>query len=190
MTPKDKDKVYQIVKKACYHPNNHFGSGIWEFHILNVIKHAKNLARRSGANSEIVELAALLHDYAGIKNYQHYAQHHIQGAKEAKRILKKLGYSEETISEVQDCILNHRGSKPGTITTKETRCLVDADGMAHFDSIASLLSYQYANQHVDIQQGINWLMAKLSRTWKKLSPSARKLVKNRYNACKLLFPLK
>jgi len=47
------------------------------------------LTSKTGADEEIVEIAALLHDIASIK-YNDVENHHISGAKEAERILKKL----------------------------------------------------------------------------------------------------
>ena len=42
------------------------------------------LAKNFDADVEVVELAALLHDYAGIKNSIYSEEHHIYGAKFAE----------------------------------------------------------------------------------------------------------
>ena len=62
-------EVQRIVEKACSRDTNVFGYGIWVHHILHVVKIGKKLAERFGADPEIVEIAALLHDYAGIKDH-------------------------------------------------------------------------------------------------------------------------
>ena len=49
----------------------------------------KKLAEQFGADSKIVEIAALLHDYAGIKDHSLHKDHHIHGAIEAEKILKE-----------------------------------------------------------------------------------------------------
>lgn len=66
-----------------------FLDDIWFYHILPTVRCAKMLTSKTGADEEIVEIAALLHDIASIK-YNDVENHHISGAKEAERILKKL----------------------------------------------------------------------------------------------------
>ena len=75
-----------IVEAACRSSANKFGYGIWSHHIVSVVKYAKQLALLLGADEEVVELAALLHDYAGIKDSALAEEHHIHGAAEAERI--------------------------------------------------------------------------------------------------------
>lgn len=50
---------------------------------VSVVKYSKVLAKTLGANEELVEIAALLHDYASVKDKNMYAKHHIYGAIEA-----------------------------------------------------------------------------------------------------------
>jgi len=54
------------------------------------VKWAKTLARKLNADEEIVEIAALLHDYASIVNINNYSDHHIRGAELAEEILKNM----------------------------------------------------------------------------------------------------
>ena len=109
---------------------------------LNVVKYAKLMAKKRGADEEIVEIAALLHDYASIKDYKLYKHHHIHGAEEAEKILKTVNYPMEKIEQVKQCIMSHRGSKMVKKPTKESICLTDA--MAHFDSISSLFRLAFS----------------------------------------------
>ena len=90
-----KNKIEQIVEQACAANTNIFGYDIWTHHILQVVQNAKQLAARFGADPEIVELAALLHDYASIKDKALYEDHHIQGPIEAEKLLKRFGYPKE-----------------------------------------------------------------------------------------------
>lgn len=179
-------KIAAIVEEACRKDTNRFGYGAWKHHILVVAKYAKLLAGKIGADGEIVEIAALLHDYAGIKDYSLYEDHHIHGAREAENILKQFDYPEERTELVKSAILNHRGSKPGQKITKEALCLADADSMAHFDSITSLLYLAFFSHKMGIDEANSWLLEKLERSWNKMSPQAKEIIVEKYNASRLL----
>lgn len=56
--------VRSIVEEACKKETNKYGYGIWSHHIVLVVKYGKLLAQKLEADPEIVEIAALLHDYA------------------------------------------------------------------------------------------------------------------------------
>ena len=79
-----KNRIGEIVEQACAADTNIFGYDIWTHHILPVIQNAKQLAPRFDADPEIVEFAALLHDYASIKDKAFYQDHHIHGPIEAE----------------------------------------------------------------------------------------------------------
>mgnify|MGYP000426415147 FL=1 len=80
------------------------------YHIESVAKNAEILAKKYGADIEIVIIAAWLHDIASVTDYNLYAEHHIYGTQIAEEILKRFDYEEDRIQKVQKCILNHRGS--------------------------------------------------------------------------------
>lgn len=179
-------KIAKIAETACKQKTNYFGCGVWKHHILPVVKYSKLMAKKLKADEEIVEIAALLHDYASVKNYKLYEEHHIHGAELAEQILKKFNYPQNKIEQVQHCILSHRGSKALEKITKEALCVADADAMAHFDSISSLFYLAFFSHKMNIDEANDWLMQKLERSWKKLSPQAKKIIKNKYEASKLL----
>jgi len=163
-------KVEGIVRNACASKANHFGYGIWTHHILQVVRIGKSLAKKFNADEEIVELAALLHDYAGIKDYSLHKNHHIHGAEESEKILTALNYPSDKMGKVKGCILNHRGSVPGKINSPEARCLTNADAIAHITNASSLLYMVYVEWGFDIDEGRNWVRKKLLRTWEKIDP--------------------
>jgi uncharacterized protein len=175
-------EVEQIVEKACSRDTNVFGYGIWIHHILHVVKIGKKLAEQFGADPEIVEIAALLHDYAGIKDHSLHKEHHIHGAIEAEKILKDLNYPEQKIECVKHCIENHRGSIPGKRATPEAECLANADAIAHIEKVPSLFYLAYARFDMGIDDGTDWIRKKLNRTWKKINPEIRYLVEEKYNS--------
>jgi putative nucleotidyltransferase with HDIG domain len=133
------DSIEKLVKDACFNKTNIFGPGIWTHHIIFVVKYSKMLAEKLGAEQEIVELAALLHDYAGIKDSSKSEEHHIWGAKEAESILRSFNYPEVKIEKVKQCILSHRGSVVVQKNSVEEICVASADAMSHIDQVVSLL---------------------------------------------------
>lgn len=175
-------EVQQIVEKACSRDTNVFGYGIWTHHILQVVKIGKKLAEQFSADPEIVEIAALLHDYAGIKDHSLHKDHHIHGAIEAEKILKELNYPEQKIEAVKHCIENHRGSVPGKRGTPEAECLASADAIAHIENVPSLFYLAYAKFDMEIDEGEDWIRKKLNRTYKKINPEFRHLVEEKYNS--------
>lgn len=176
------DVIARIVEDACRKETNYFGYRIWTDHIVHVVNYAKLLAERSGADVEIVEIAALLHDYASIKDYSMYEDHHIHGAKEAESLLKTLGYPDDRIERVKECIMCHRGSVPLERLSVESRCVADADAMAHFAAIPSLYYLAFTAHKLGVEEANAWVSAKLERSWAKLSAEGKHIVKDRYEA--------
>lgn len=178
------EKVRKLVEKECKKPTNVFGYGFWTDHILSTVKYAKILAKRLGGDKEIVELAALLHDIGVIKGDS--KNHHISGVKEAERILKKFNYSSEKIEEIKHCIFTHRSSQSIQRKNIEAKCIASADAMAHFDEIPQLFESAFTRFTMNPGEGKQWIIGKLKRDWKKLTPEARKICKAKYEAIKLI----
>jgi len=181
-TVKKIETIEKMVKEACYSPSNVFGTGIWEHHIKWVVRFGRMLSAEVGADVLVVELAALLHDYASIKSFALYTNHHVHGAQEAERILAPLGFDSKTIQGVHHCILTHRGSMTLERKTLEAKCVADADAMAHFVGVPSLLNYALEGKGLTIEESTAWVCAKLGRSWNKLSPIAKRLAKPYYAA--------
>ncbi|MFH0857011.1 MAG: HD domain-containing protein [bacterium] len=178
-------KIKNLVEGACRRETNPFGYGDWEYHILSVVANGKILAEKLGADMEIVELAALLHDYAGILNIDFYPEHHIHGARLAEEILEKYNYPKEKIAKIQHCILAHRGSIDIPQETIEAKIICSADAMAHFDNIHSLMYLAFVEYKMNIDKGTHFVLDKLRRSWGKISlPDARDIVKGKYEAAK------
>lgn len=174
--------IEKEVEGKCKSENNIFGYGIWTHHILSVVKYSKMLAEKIGADVEVVEIAALLHDYAGIKDKELHEEHHIHGVEEAEKILEELNYDQKKIEIVKECIASHRGSVKIEKTTKEAICVADADAMAHIDNIPSLLYLTYCNHQMSIDDGAEWVSKKIERSWNKLSYEAKEIIKEKYES--------
>jgi uncharacterized protein len=172
--------IERIVEDACKSDSNKYGYGIWSHHIVYVVKYAKLLAEKLDADPEIVEIAALLHDYAGIKDSSMTKEHHIHGAVEADRILTEFGYPKDKIKLVKDCIFSHRGSVPMERMTPEAECIASADAMTHVLQVPSLLHLAYVNHNLGIDEGKAWVLNKIERSMKKLCPEAREMIHEHY----------
>jgi uncharacterized protein len=66
---KIRGEVYNLVKEAAYSPKNKFTSTAWDYHIIPVVRHSLVLGKKLKADLEVLELAALLHDYACFVNF-------------------------------------------------------------------------------------------------------------------------
>jgi uncharacterized protein len=171
-----------VVERACAAPSNAFGYGIWTHHIVSVVHFGRKLSRILGADAEIVELAALLHDVAGIADVRLEREHHRHSADEARRLLGALRYPPERTERVAACILTHRASRGLEPETLEARCLASADGMAHIAQVPSLLRLAYVEKGLSIEEGAAWVAAKLERSYRKLFPEAKGLISGLYHA--------
>jgi HD superfamily phosphodiesterase len=174
--------IERMVEHVCKQETNIFGYTIWTHHITHVVKNAKRLAKLLGADLEIVEIAALLHDFASVKDKNLYKDHHINSAIEAEKILKSFDYPAEKIDAVRHCIEAHRGSVAEKRRSIEAECVASADAMAHIQNVPALLYSAYLQRGMDIDKGTEWLRRKLERSWNKLIPEAKEMVKDKYLA--------
>ncbi|MGH0052876.1 MAG: HD domain-containing protein [Sphaerochaetaceae bacterium] len=171
-----------LVEKACLAEQNVYGYGIWENHIAPMVTIAQELSFVHGADSEVVRIATLLHDLAGIEDFSKAKEHHIHGATRARQILGEAGYSADKTELVAQCILHHRGSLLLPKESAEERCLADADAVAHMSDLPSLFFVAYNRQGLDFEEGRQWVMQKIKRDWQKMSEIAREKYGNQYDA--------
>lgn len=166
-------KIKEAVREYCYGDD-------YNYHILPVVKYAKTLAEKTSADKEVVELAALLHDIAVNDD----EKHEIVGAERAGKILKDSGYSDSIIEKVRECILTHRTS--GEPKSREAEIIRNADAMAHIDSFVFIVKVGLERKG-NITDAIEWPRKKIDKAGKKLTmPEARKIIKEKYKAIKLL----
>ena len=175
-------EIERTVESACANETNIFGYSIWTHHITQVAKISRRIAPQFQADPEIVEIAALLHDYASVKDEKLYEDHHLHGPVEAERILNELGYPKEKIEAVKHCIAGHRASVEVERRTPEAECLANADAMVHIEQVSSLLHHAFVQRGLDIDAGTEWVKNKLKRTWKKLSPQMQERMREKYEA--------
>jgi uncharacterized protein len=115
-------------------------------HVLRVHEMATRLAREVGADVEIVQAAALLHDAQGstpgVEELR--ADHHETSAVFAREKLTQEGWPEERIAAVVHCIRAHRyrtGEEPQSL---EAQVLFDADKLDVLGAIGAARTVGYA----------------------------------------------
>ncbi|NTU66750.1 MAG: HD domain-containing protein [Candidatus Moranbacteria bacterium] len=171
------NEVKCVVKDACTTEDR------WKYHIYPVVEYGKMLAKKLGADIEIVELACWLHDLTRVRG--DVKNHHKTSSYEATIILKKLKYSPEKIKKVSRCIYAHRGSCNIKKTSIEEEIVACADAMSHFEFRIILFYSAFGKKEMSLEDGAKWIDDKIERSWKKLTiPFARKMVEDKYKSIK------
>jgi uncharacterized protein len=173
------DKIRKLVK-------NRFEEDDWKYHMLPVLKYAKQLAKEYKVNKEVVELATLLHDIGRV-NIKDDEEHHIIGVPRAEKMLRKFNYPEKVIKEVKHCVGSHRTSKGPKPKTTIAKIIANADAMAHFDTLP-VFFYWRGRRGYGVEEITRWVENKIKKDWQKkiTLPKAKKIVENKYKAIQLL----
>lgn len=58
--------------------------------------------------------------------------------------------------------------------------------MAHFDGVPSLLYFAFVKLGMNVEEGTSLLRKKLERSWSKLIPEAQEMIRDKYEASKLI----
>ena len=110
-------------------------------HVERVVKLAVYIARREGADVEVVKKSAELHDIARDK-----PNHAIESAKLAREILRKEGYDEEFIERVVHCIEAHSFSSGVEPKTLEAKVLSNADKLDAIGAIGIARAFIFSGE--------------------------------------------
>jgi uncharacterized protein len=99
----------------------------WE-HVTTVVTLALKLAELTGADAEIIEAAAWLHD---IRKFKDRDRHPLTGAEFARDFLATTDFPPEKIEAVAQAIADHMGLwRDEPLTVLESQVLWDADKLA------------------------------------------------------------
>lgn len=178
-------KIKEFVKEQCYKPEAKYGSEIFENHLVPMRNYAVDLAEDLGADKEIVEISAWLHDIGSVMIGR--KDHHITGSKIAEEELIKLDYPKEKIEQVKHCILSHRGSQNNFPETVEARIISDADALSNFENLPGIFKAAYVYENQTQLEARKSTMKKLEKKWNKLTlPRSKTIIKPKYEAAKLL----
>lgn len=137
------EQITALVRQKSdeYRTNDPGQYDFWCGHLKYVYHEATELAKQYGADLEIVQLGALLHDIALLEKVGSKADHHENGKKLTEQILQEYNYPEDRLRRVLGCVLHHRSSKDAE--NIEELCVADADILAHFGNIPMLFDAAY-----------------------------------------------
>ncbi len=110
-------------------------------HVSRVIRIAKYIAEREGANVDIVVAAAELHDI--VRDAENHA---VASAKLARKILKNRGFDDEFIEAVAHAIEAHSFSSGIEPRSLEAKVLSDADKLDAIGAIGIARTFMYAGE--------------------------------------------
>jgi uncharacterized protein len=112
-------------------------------HINRVWKLARQIGAQEGANQEIVELGALVHDIA---DWKFHDGDDTVGPREAERLLTKEGVSNDVIKQVVDIVstISYKGAGVKTeMQTLAGKCVQDADRLDAIGAIGIARCFAY-----------------------------------------------
>lgn len=119
-------------------------------HVKRVYNLCLSLSRDEDVDLEVLEAAALLHDIARDKEDSDPSakiDHAVLGAEMAYPILKDIGFGEEKIKHIQDCIISHRYRTANKPQTLEAKILFDADKLDALGAVGIARGYMWAGKH-------------------------------------------
>ena len=128
-----------------------FFEGVNSCHDFSHTERVRNLAlqigEKEGADLEIINVAALLHDIARKEQDESNGKicHAIRGAELAKKVLEELEYDPDKIQQIIHCIATHRcrdeNNRPESI---EAKVLFDADKLDAIGGIGILRAASFS----------------------------------------------
>lgn len=173
--------VRGFVEAESKKPESRYGYEPFEFHFKPMVEYARTLAKKFDADEEVVVLASWLHDIGAI--IEGRKDHHLSGAKIARKKLEEFGYPKEKIDLVIKCVLNHRGSKENKRESIEEKIVAEADTMSNFDNISGIFKAAFVYENLNQKEAQESVRNKLERKWRKLHfKESRKIIKPKYEA--------
>jgi uncharacterized protein len=127
--------------------NNAKGSHRWD-HTLRVLKVAKHIAEKEGADITTVGIAALLHDIGRSKEDQSNGEidHAKVGAEMAREILMEFEIKEIQFENILHSIETHRFRGNASPKTLEAKVLFDADKLDSIGAVGIGRAFLFAGE--------------------------------------------
>lgn len=170
---------HDIISKSQKYMEEVDDYDFWNEHIKFVEYYALKLAYEYGANPEVVQLGALLHDVALVSGIGTRLDHHEQGAIIAVNLLSQLGYDTDRIEQVRKCVYNHRSSH--NAESIEEICVADADILAHFANIPMIFQCGFVLQKKNLREVKAGLRKSLQDDFDDLSDRTKLIFQKEYD---------
>jgi uncharacterized protein len=179
--------IKEMVEKECNRPQNVLDTAFFKEHILIVRDYACKLAEKLGADQEVVELSAYLHDLSVVRDYNSISNHAIISADIAELALKNELYDLDKAKMVSKAITTH--VKPIQIGhgSLEEICLSNADAISQIVKPAYWMFFAFSIRKLSFQQGIEWYRQRVEDNWNNLIQPAKDLIQDEYNMIKSIF---
>lgn len=115
-------------------------------HTLRVLAAAREIGRAQGADLEIVEMAALLHDVAKLDQRSEEIHHAVLGSKIAREYLHKLEIPADKVERIVEGIRFHSNDTHQDNLNLETLILKDADRLDEVGALGVIMTGVYAGR--------------------------------------------
>lgn len=180
------DYIREYVKGEC--SNSSLGREFYENHLILVAHYGLQLAMETGADPEIVELAAYLHDFSFVIDHTDFKQHEAKGMAIAEKLLKQFNYPQDKLEKVKLCILNHSSLTMAGEVSPEEACIANADVM----SLIARPDYWINLSHLtsQVEDNSKWYYEQITKSWPLMMPSAKAIVEDRYRELMEKAPIK
>ena len=154
---------------------------LYNDHIESVYKYVCMISKDKKVDHEVLKLSALLHDISMTDKKLDREKHNEYSSLMAEKFLRENNYPEDKIHFVKKCIINHISSRIYFRQTEEEKMLVDADSLAHFDSIKSLYNLAYDVLETKGNLTLKFIQDKLTRDYNEISDELKPLIQEKYD---------
>ncbi|MGD0753842.1 MAG: HD domain-containing protein [Bacteroidales bacterium] len=172
--------VKDYVKELCGKPENFLTASFFNEHVLIVADYCNQLSRLLTADNEIVCISAYLHDVSAILDFKTLATHNINSSEIAESFLMKIGYPDDKVVRIKQCIMNH--TTPIRIGERaiEDVVLSNADAISQIINPAFWLYFVFKIRNMGFEDGKLWYLNKINTNWNLLIDPAKKLIEDKY----------
>lgn len=181
--------IREMVQQDCRREQNAFGPSFFEQHLAVVAEFGAALAKRLGADPEVVELAAWLHDISAVSNVATIPNHATLGGEIATQLLSEAGYPAGVIEQVAQCIRSHSTPIPVGSASPEEVCVSNADAISQIVRPSYWLYFAFCVRKCTFEEGRQWLQQRVQSNWTSLIDPARELALDQYRLTKSAFCL-
>ncbi len=141
------ERLREVEKEARRLMEGLPGSHDWS-HVERVRKLAILIGKAEGADLEVLEAAALLHDIGRKYEYADPNVNHADKSAElAKSILERAGFPQDKIDHVLKCIRGHRFRRKCELETVEEKIMYDADKLDSIGAVGVARAFMYGGEN-------------------------------------------
>jgi len=174
------DEMKEYVAGECRSSKNAFGPAFFDEHLSVVARYAVELGRILGADLEIVELAAWMHDLSAVQDFAALPRHPALSAEIARKTLAERGYPADRIERVAACIASHSVPMQIGSGSLEEVCVSNADAISQIVKPSYWHYYIFKVRQFGFVEGREWLRQRVASHWAALIPQARALIEREY----------